>query len=181
MDKKEEKKENVFFSYISTFIFAIILAFIIKTFIFSSNMVVGESMEPTLHQDDRLIALIIPLYFSEPDKSDIVIIDAPDDKGKEYIKRLIGKPGDTISIENGNVFLNGKILNEDYIDSSAYTETYDKTSWTLSEDEYFVMGDNRNPGKSLDSRFFGPVNRKSINGVVRLRFWPLNNFNVFGG
>lgn len=175
------KKENVVLSYVSTFVFAVVLALLIKTFIFSSNMVIGESMEPTLHEGDRLIAMILPLKFKDPHRSDIVIIDAPNEKGKEYIKRLIGEPGDTISIADGHVLVNGKVLDEKYIDPSTYTETYDQVSWTLGENEFFVMGDNRHPGKSLDSRFFGPIKKDSINGVVKLRFWPLNKFGVFGG
>lgn len=175
------KKENTVLGYVGTFVFAIVLALLIKSFVFSSNMVIGQSMEPTLHENDRLIALIFPLYFSDPEKSDIVIIDAPDDKGKEYIKRLIATPGDTVSIADGHVIVNDEVLDESYIDPTTYTETYDQSTWTLGEDQYFVMGDNRHPGKSLDSRFFGPVEKKSIRGIVKLRFWPFSNFGVFGG
>ncbi|MBL7575202.1 signal peptidase I [Peptoniphilus asaccharolyticus DSM 20463] len=178
---KNEKKENVVLSYISTFAFAIILALLIKTFIFSSNMVMGESMQPTLHQNDRLIAMILPLRFKDPERSDIVIIDAPDEKGKEYIKRLIGKPGDTVEIKGGEVYLNDSKLQESYIDSGVYTEIYDQSSWTLGENEFFVMGDNRNPGKSLDSRYFGPVKKDAIKGVVKFRFWPFSDFGIIGG
>ncbi|SUB75994.1 signal peptidase I [Peptoniphilus indolicus] len=178
---KNEKKENVFLSYISTFAFAIILALLIKTFIFSSNMVVGESMQPTLHENDRLIAMILPLHFKDPERFDIVIINAPDEKGKEYIKRLIGKPGDTVEIKDGVVYVNGNKLEETYIDSSVYTEIYDQSSWTLGDGEFFVMGDNRNPGKSLDSRFFGPVKKDDIRGIVKFRFWPFSDFGTIGG
>ncbi|WBW50361.1 signal peptidase I [Peptoniphilus equinus] len=173
----KDKRENTVLSYLGTFAVAIVLALLIKTFIFSSNMVVGESMEPTLHQDDRLIALILPLRFSDPDRGDIVIIDAPDEEGKDYIKRVVGVPGDTVSIHDGVVFLNDEPLDEDYT-SSDYTEIYNASEWTLGENEFFVMGDNRLPGKSMDSRYFGPVEKAHVNGVVKLRFWPLSRAGI---
>lgn len=180
MEKKEEKKDGLL-SYVSVFLGAIVIAFLIKSFLFTSNLVLGQSMEPSFHPKDRLISLILPLHFSDPNRYDVVILDSPDKKGEEYIKRVIGLPGDTIEISNGIVYLNGEALNETYIDRGVKTETYNEKSWILKEDEYFVMGDNRNPGKSLDSRYFGPIKKDSIRSIVKLRYWPFSKAQIIGG
>lgn len=180
-DNKEKDNKESFFSFISVFIVAIILAFFIRSFIFSSNLVMGESMEPTLHERNRLISLIFPKYFTDPKRGDIVIIDAPEEKGKEYIKRVVGLPGDTIEIIDGSFYINGDIYKEDYIEDGVQTEIYNDSSWTLKDNEFFVAGDNRRPGKSMDSRYFGPIDKKTIRGFVKLRFWPIKEIGIVGG
>ncbi|RVU55393.1 signal peptidase I [Anaerosphaera multitolerans] len=169
------------FSWIITIIAAIALTFFITTFILIPTIVVGESMSPTLSENDRLISLKFPLYYSNPSKGDIVILDSPEEDNKEYIKRVIGVPGDVIEIDNGNVYINGQLYDEDYIKEGVLTEIYSENSWTLSSDEYFVMGDNRLPGKSLDSRFFGPIKRDTIRGIANFRYWPISKLGVVGG
>ena len=82
-------------------IMAVVLAVVIRHFIFNTTMVIGQSMEPTLHERERMICLVFPNYFSDPKRGDIVIIDAPDESGKEYVKRVVGLPGDHIQIEEG--------------------------------------------------------------------------------
>ena len=179
-NKEKDTKEN-FFSFVSVFVIAIILAFFIRSFIFSSNLVIGESMEPTLHERNRLISLIFPKYFTDPKRGDIVIIDAPEEKGKEYIKRVIGIPGDNVEVIDGHFYINGDLYDEDYIEEGILTEIYNNDFWTLQENEFFVAGDNRRPGKSMDSRYFGPVNKKTIRGIVKLRFWPIKEKGIVGG
>ncbi|WP_138159295.1 signal peptidase I [Peptoniphilus catoniae] len=177
---EEEKKES-FFSYIIMFVLAIALALLIRTFVFSSNAVSGVSMNPSFKDGDRLISLVFPLYYRDPDYGDVVIIDSPIEENKEYIKRILGKPGDSIKIHDGNVYRNDEKLTENYIEDGLETGIYNLDSWTLDKDEYFVMGDNRLPGKSADSRAFGPITRKSIRGIVRFRYWPLSQFGIIGG
>lgn len=172
MDKEEKKDDNSFFAWIKIILTAIILAVLIKTFIFSATLVIGESMNPSLVERDRLISLKLPLFFKNPNRYDIVVIDAPDEKGKEYVKRVIGLPNDNIKIVDGKVYVNGKKINENYT-SSDYTETELQNEWHLGSDEFFVMGDNRLPGKSLDSRYFGPIKKKSIDGIIKFRYWPI--------
>ncbi len=173
-NKKEEKKEdNSFFAWIKVILTAIILAILIRTFIFSATLVIGESMNPTLVEKDRLISLKLPLFFKNPNRYDIVVIDAPDDKGKEYVKRVVGLPNDHVKITDGKVYINDKLIDEKYT-SSTYTETDFQNEWKLDKDEFFVMGDNRLPGKSLDSRYFGPIKKKSIDGIIKFRYWPIN-------
>lgn len=160
---------------------ALILTFLISHFVLNATIVVGDSMNPTLENNDRLISLKFPLYFSNPKKGDIVIFDAPDEMNKEYIKRVIGTAGDTIEIIDGYVYVNGIMLTESYILEDTPTLTYNETSWTLNEGEFFVMGDNRLPNKSLDSRYFGPINKNTIQGIAKLRYWPISKIGIIGG
>ena len=179
-NKNPEKKES-FLSFISVFIFAIIIAMLLKSFVFSSNLVIGESMYPTFEENDRLVSLIFPLYFTDPKRGDVVIIDAPEEKGKEYIKRVVGLPGDDITLKDGHFYINGKLYKENYIHGDIPTLPYNTDHWKLSDDEYFVVGDNRLPNKSMDSRYFGPIKRNTIRGIVKFRFWPISKFGTVGG
>ncbi|CDZ75132.1 signal peptidase IB [Peptoniphilus sp. ING2-D1G] len=176
----KEKKESLM-NYIFMFAIAIILALLIRHFVFTSNIVSGVSMEPSFQNNDRLIALVFPLYLKDPEYSDVVIIESPIEENKEYIKRIIAKPRDNVLIENGSVYVNGNKLNEPYIEQGVETQIYNDFFWTLDENQYFVLGDNRNPGKSSDSRVFGPIEREAIKGIVKFRFWPLSKFGVIGG
>lgn len=178
-DIKKKKEKNSLFEIVKTILLAIVLAVLIKNFIFNTTMVMGESMEPTLHQNDRLICLVFPMYFSNPKQNDIVIIDAPDGSGQEYVKRVIGVPGDEIEIKEGTVFVNGIIKEENYIHPGLETIPQSEIKWTLEEDEFFVLGDNRNLGKSIDSRYFGPVEKKHINSIAWLRYMPFNKIVKF--
>ncbi|MDO5713586.1 MAG: signal peptidase I [Tissierellia bacterium] len=172
-ESTKKKDDNSLKSWLQTILVAIILAAIIKHFIFNTTLVKGPSMEPTLHENDRMICLVFPLYYSNPERGDIIILDAPDEK-KEYVKRVIGIPGDEIEIVNGKVYVNGEIINEAYIDTGLETLTNFENRWTLDEDDYFVLGDNRHPSKSVDSRYFGPIPRSSIRSIAKFRYFPFS-------
>lgn len=172
--KKQNYKESAW-GFIKLFLYALVLAFLIKHFVFNTTLVIGQSMEPTLKERDRLICLVYPLYFSEPKRGDIVVLDAPDNSGNEYIKRVIGKSGDKIELSEGKVIVNGLQIEEDYIEEGIPTLAYEQTSWEVGEDELFVIGDNRHPGKSSDSRIFGPVKKNSIRSIAVLRYYPFNS------
>ncbi|SHH26916.1 signal peptidase I [Anaerosphaera aminiphila DSM 21120] len=183
MDSKNSEREekSSILSWITTIVGAVILYFIITGFILNTTVVIGESMQPTLQQNNRLISLKFPLYYSNPEQGDIIILDSPEEENKEYIKRVVGVPGDTIEIKDGSVYVNGQIYSEDYIEENTPTLIYNENSWTLGADEYFVMGDNRLPGKSLDSRYFGPINKDTIRGIANFRYWPISEFGSIGG
>ncbi|MGO3752346.1 MAG: signal peptidase I [Peptoniphilaceae bacterium] len=176
-----EDKRNTVSSYLFTIIIAILLALFIRHFIFTSNKVVGESMYPTLDTNDRLIALVYPLKFKNPDYSDIVILKSPIEEGKDYIKRVIGKPGDEVEIKNGHIYLNDNLLIENYTEKGIETGIYNDSYWKLKENEFFVVGDNRQPQKSSDSRAFGPIKKEDLKGIVKLRYFPFSRFRTFGG
>ncbi|MDD7362760.1 MAG: signal peptidase I [Peptoniphilus sp.] len=177
--KRKEESSTTAMEVVKLVVTAVVLAVIIRTFIFNTTMVIGQSMEPTLHQNERMICLVFPKYFSDPERGDIVIIDAPDGSGKEYVKRVAGVPGDEISIENGDVFVNGVQIEEPYIHRGVETEIYNKSDWKLAPGEFFVMGDNRHRGMSIDSRYFGPVPKEHIRSRAALRYYPFSKFTVF--
>ena len=137
---------------------------------FGATTVSGTSMEPTLHNGDFLLVSKIPTYFKNYKRGDILIIDSPD-LNEFYVKRLIGLPGETIEIQDGKVFIDGKWMKEFYTDQE--TVSYANAKWTLGNNEYFVLGDNRGTGASNDSRLFGPVLAEHIKAVSRLRIWPI--------
>ncbi|NLV76000.1 MAG: signal peptidase I [Tissierellia bacterium] len=171
-DNKDTKKEIL--EWIKSILLAIVIAVLIKTFIFNTTYVLGNSMYPTLHEKDRLFANKIPLYFSGPDRGEIVVLKAPDSENKDYIKRVIGIGGDTVAIIDGQVYLNGELLEEDYIEEGSYTQVYEDNYWEVPEGYVFVLGDNREEGASKDSRYFGCVPVDSIKGITSFRYFPFN-------
>lgn len=171
--KKKAKKEAM--EWIKSIVFAIVVAILIKTFIFNTTYVLGSSMYPTLQERDRLFTNKITMYFSKPERGDIVVLKAPDNPDKDYIKRVIGIEGDIIEIKSGNVYLNEQLLEEKYIAEGAYTHIYDKNYWEVPEGYVFVLGDNREEGASKDSRSFGCIPVDTIKGKADFRYFPFND------
>ena len=171
-NKKDVKKEVM--EWIKSISLAIVIALLIKTFIFNTTYVLGNSMHPTLHERDRLFANKLSLYFSGPARGEIIVLKAPDTTNKDYIKRVIGVEGDIVAIIDGEVHLNGEILNEEYIDEDAYTHVYGDNYWEVPEGHVFVLGDNREEGASKDSRYFGCIPVDTVKGVTSFRYFPFN-------
>ena len=149
------------------YILIIIAVILIRTFIITPVRVDGASMDQTL--EDGQILLLYKL--ANVDYGDIVVLDE-EKEGEIIIKRIIGMPGDTVSIRDNTVYVNGEEVEEDY----AYGETSDYEEITLDDDEYFILGDNRPISK--DSRYFGPVKEDEIIGKVIFRLWPFNKFGT---
>ncbi|NLF79762.1 MAG: signal peptidase I [Clostridia bacterium] len=162
-------------SYAKIILVAILLAFVVRVYVFDITRVDGLSMYPTLNDHDDLIHLKITYLFSEPQRGDIVVFDAPDAVGKDYVKRIIGLPNEQVTIERGQVYINGKRLNESYVDG-AYTVGDINT--VLPDGFYFVMGDNREI--SRDSRYdeVGLISIDRIHGKAVFRVFPFNDFGV---
>lgn len=182
-DSKKEFKpkleESELMEWIKSILIAVVIAVFIKTFIFNTTYVLGNSMHPTLHEKDRLFANKLSLYFSGPKRGDIVLLDAPDTEDKKYIKRVIGIEGDEIEIKDGLVYLNGSLLEEDYIEDGVYTHIYNEHMWRVPEDHIFVLGDNREAGASKDSRSFNSIPKNSLKGIAKFRFYPFGeNFGI---
>lgn len=164
-------KKSEGLSFFITILIAVVIALFIRNFIFNIAVVNGQSMEPTLHEKDKLLCLSYR-RFTDVKPGEVVVISPPNDNRK-FIKRVIATGGDTIEFKEGRVFVNGKELDETYTSSDI---TYsDAEKFVLKENEYFVMGDNRLPGKSEDSRFFGPIDKKRINSVATFRILPFSN------
>lgn len=174
----KESFKTEFYSLLKTILIALVLAFIIKNFIFTFAYVKGISMEPTLSEKDVLFSFV-PKKYLNLNRSDIVIVKSPIEENKNYIKRIIGLPGDEIKIQNGSVYVNDKLLEENYT-SNNYTEALNATYTLLEGNEYFIMGDNRNPGGSIDSRTFGPIKKSAIKSVVTFRILPFSKIERLG-
>ncbi|RVU55340.1 signal peptidase I [Anaerosphaera multitolerans] len=151
----------------------LILTLFIRNFLFNVTIVNGSSMEPTLSNKSLVFSIVPKKHFIK--RGDIVILKAPDKKYKKYIKRVIGLPNDEVQIKNGKVYINGDLYEENYI-STDYTEAINGTYTILKENEYFVLGDNREPGKSEDSRYFGPIDKRNIKSVIIFRIYPFRKF-----
>lgn len=153
---------------------AVFIAVLIIHFVLSSTIVDGHSMEETLQNGDRLIVWKLGVSEKNLSRGDLVVFHAPDDRGKDYIKRIIAFPNEYVQIDNGLVYINGKRLDEPYI-SNAFTHVSGNREWYVGEGELFVMGDNRQEGASKDSRIFGSIPAKSIVGKAVFRYYPLSN------
>lgn len=155
---------------------ALCLALFIRTFVAEPRYIPSDSMLPTLHTGDRLVVEKISYLFHPPELGDIVVFQPPPQlqqrgyrKDQAFIKRIIGKPGEIVSIASGKVYLNGQPLKEDYI---AEPPTLPMEGRQVPPDKFLVLGDNRND--SNDSRYWGFLPRKNIIGRAVFRFWPLN-------
>ncbi|WP_082187887.1 signal peptidase I [Anaerococcus urinomassiliensis] len=175
-NKKEESLTDIILDWIKTIAAALLIATVIKMFLIDATKVSGFSMQNTLYHDDMLLVDKIGPRFNDYHRGNIVILKAPDDVNKLYVKRVVGLPGDTIELKDEKVYLNGNELDETYTSVDYTLPEADGTSWTLGEDEYFVMGDNREEGASNDSRNFGPIMKKDIVGHAFFRFYPFDDF-----
>lgn len=156
----------------------------IRYFLVQPFYVEGKSMEPTFLQHEYLIIDELSYRLREPERGEVVVFRPPVDPDKYFIKRVIGLPGDTVEIVNDRVIIyngqypNGKSLEENYLEPVATgTERYSMRPVTLRENEYFLMGDNREV--SADSRSFGPVQRSALIGRVWVRGYPIHRWSVF--
>ncbi len=153
---------------------AILLTIFLIVFVAQSFLVEGYSMEPTLHNGERVMVEKITYHLRKPKRGEIVIVKNPLDKRDKYIKRVVGLPGDLIEINKGSVYINGILLEEDYIaEPVAFWYSHE---YLVPEGHVFVLGDNRN--HSDDSRRIGPIPYKNVLGRVVAVYWPLKNFEV---
>ncbi len=134
----------------------------------------GPSMEPHFYTGQFLIISRLHYIFGQPARGDIAVFHFPDNPNEDYLKRVIGLPGEVVTIRDGQILINGVILDEPYILDPCQPTWCSDNHWQLGMDEYFFLGDNRN--QSSDSRDFGPVKRQFIVGKVLFRYWPLENF-----
>lgn len=162
--------------FIKSLIVALAIALSINTFIFNITYVKGDSMNPSLKNKDRLIVKKygVVLNIEKYKRGDIVVFTSPA-KGDSrlFIKRVIGLPGDKINIMEGRLYIDDKLIEETYIDEGAFTESLIYgDDYLVSSDELFVVGDNRKPRASNDSRLFSGVTFKDIKGKVVYRIFP---------
>jgi signal peptidase I len=148
---------------------AVLIAFVINLFLAQATQVHGQSMEPTLHSDQRLVVEKVSYRFHGPRRGDIVVLKSPQQSSELLIKRVIGLPGETIEIRQGRVYINGQELDEPYLERSK------GGNWgpiIVPPLHVFVLGDNRS--FSNDSRAFGMVPIESIVGRAWVSYWPFD-------
>jgi signal peptidase I len=155
---------------------ALIIAIVIKTFLFQAFYIPSASMDPTLKVDDRVLVNKLSYHLHSVHRGDIVVFKAPPEerteKIKDLVKRVIGLPGNTIEARDGQVYIDDRRLKEPYLPKGMRTEDLPKT--VVPAGHYFMMGDNR--VASSDSRVFGPIARSTIIGRAFVKMWPLNRF-----
>ena len=180
INKKKQKTPHPILSEIISWIWSIIVACVLMAilyfFIGRPFTVSGQSMYPTLHNGDHMIMSKL----GGINRFDVVILKAPDED-KEYIKRVIGMPGDTVEVKRGVLYINGKVVEQPFINSDNSKKTVFIDDFTLKEltgvdkvpeGKYFVMGDNR--GVSKDSRMIGFIDASAIEGKAVFTVWPIN-------
>lgn len=148
---------------------ALVIVLVINMFLAQATRVEGQSMEPNLHDNQRLIIEKVSYYVHPPRRGDIIVLKLPNHRSDALIKRVIGLPGETVEIRNGVVLINGEPLDEPYLNQSTYQGMPPRV---VPEGEVFVLGDNR--GFSNDSRSFGFVPFSDIVGRAWFRYWPLS-------
>lgn len=178
----KESFKDFLWETVKIVVICLIIVIPIKQFIVQPFYVKGASMEPNFYDHEYLLIDEISYRFNEPERGEIIVFHHPSGEKSFYIKRLIGLPGERITIKNNVITIynqqnpNGVALDEkEYLPETV--KFYDEVDITLENDQYFVMGDNR--ASSLDSRRFGPIYKKDIIGRTWVRGWPFDRFKVF--
>ena len=181
-DKKPEKiEQNKAKEIAGLVIYCLIVIaamFLIIKYVGQRTVVMGHSMEPTLQDSDNLITDKITYRFRDPKRFGIIVFPFKDNRATLLIKRIVGMPGETVQVIDGNVYVNGYVLEDNYGNAVMTDPGLAADPVVLKEDEYFVLGDNRN--NSTDSRFesVGNIHRSEIIGRAWLRVWPLNKLSL---
>ena len=153
---------------------ALVVGYLLRTYVIGTARVVGRSMEPTLYSADIVVVTKFDYWFSGPERGDVALCRLPEHSETEtYLKRVAAVPGDTYAIRSGVAYLNGEVADEPYATGNDACEDFEIT---LAEDEYLVLGDNR--PESYDSRAadVGVLSRSDFIGRARIKVWPLEQF-----
>src|SRR3989344_1260819 len=165
------------FDILQTFVLAAAIFVIVYLFLLQPNMIKGASMETNFFDGDYILTEKVMYRFREPKRGEVVVFQSPSRPDVDYIKRIIGLPGETISLTDGVIYINDVPLDEEYqptSETSAGRFLSSGEEFTVPSGTFFVMGDNRT--HSSDSREFGTVALEDIRGRAVLRYWPLNRF-----
>ena len=180
--KRKEKEGSVstareLFQWVAAIVAAVLIALAIDNFVIVNAQIPSGSMENTIMTGDRVIGNRFAYSFSDPQRFDIIIFRYPDDESQLFIKRIIGLPGETVEIRDGKIYLNGSDEPlEDVQTKETMVESFGP--YTVPENSYFVMGDNRNDSK--DSRYWTNtfVTKDEILGKAIFRYWPISEFKI---
>jgi signal peptidase I len=158
---------------VETFVPAVLIAILINVFLAQATRVYGQSMEPNLHTDQRLVVEKLSYNFHEPRRGDIVVLNVPQAGSGLLIKRVIGLPAEKVEIRDGKVYINEQPLEEPYLSTQSQR---DMRATVVPPEHVFVLGDNR--GFSNDSRSFGAVPLDNIVGRAWFSYWPLDQIGL---
>lgn len=166
--------KSVVREWLETIVVALLVALLIRGFVLQVYLVEGESMEPTLHTEERLLVNKFIYRFREPRAGEIIVLQDPGKPSRELIKRVVAVGGETVQVTKGIVYINGAPLQEPY-KNDLFTQYSDSPPVLVPEGAVYVMGDNR--GRSFDSRNIGPVELGKVDGKAFFMFWPPGRFN----
>ncbi|MSU75944.1 signal peptidase I [Patescibacteria group bacterium] len=180
-----ERALHALWEIAKTVAFIIIAAVIIRAFLLQPFFVQGESMESNFHDGNYLLVNQLSYKLGKPERGDVVVFKAPPEPDTNFIKRIIGLPGETVELRNNQVI----IFNAEHRDGVTLDESYEpagvktlpeisQTKWELGPDQYFVLGDNREPEKSSDSRAWGILPKDNLIGKAWIRVYPLAEVGV---
>lgn len=177
-EKAEKNTMKEILSMVVYIAFVLLLTFLVVRYVGQRTQVDGSSMEATLSDKDQLIVDKISYRFKDPERFDIIVFPFQYKENTYYIKRIIGLPGETVQILDGEIYINGEVLEEDYGKETMVSSGRAVNEIQLGEDEYFVLGDNRN--HSEDSRYeeVGNIKRSDIIGRAFIRIWPFSRFGL---
>lgn len=174
MDSPVKRAGALFFDLLQTIVLALAIFMLVYLFAAQPHQVQGSSMYPNFEDKEYFLTDKISYRLHLPQRGDVIVFEAPADRKKDYIKRIVGLPGETVKVQGGKVYVNDELLNEKYLDNSVMTSgkifLSEGVAYTTASDEYFVMGDNRD--HSSDSREWGPVKRDELVGRAWLVYWP---------
>ncbi|KKM11863.1 signal peptidase I [Clostridiales bacterium PH28_bin88] len=166
--------KSAFAELLESVVIAVILATVIRFFLFQPFYIPSGSMEPTLSPGDRIIVNKLTYRFSEPNRGDVIVFKYPLDPQKDYIKRVVAVAGERVEIRNSEVYVNGEAIGEPYLPEGLVFNDFGPVE--VPRDSYFVMGDNRN--NSQDSRVWGALPEQNVIGKAVLVFWPLGRLGL---
>ncbi|MDH7499904.1 MAG: signal peptidase I [candidate division NC10 bacterium] len=176
MPKSSKKEKSAFREYTEAIVIALILALVIRTFIVQAFKIPSGSMLPTLQIGDHILVNKFIFHFVSPQRGDIIVFRYPKDEGRDFIKRVIGIPGDKLAITKKQVFINDRPLNEPYavhtdpnLQDGSFSPRDDCGPLIIPPGKYFMMGDNRD--HSMDSRFWGLLDEGKIRGKAFIIYW----------
>ena len=178
--KKTAESESTagreFISWIKVIVIAVAVALILNCFVIINSVVPSSSMESTIMTGSRMFGFRLAYIFNGPSQGDIIIFRYPDDEKQTFVKRVIGTPGDTVEIIDGVTYVNGEILEEPYLNEEPAKLSFGP--YTVPENSYFVMGDNRN--HSNDARYWTNtyVTKSEILARAVICYWPLSDFGI---
>jgi signal peptidase I len=172
---ESSQKRNGILDLVEAVAIAVVLAMAFRFFLFEPFVIPSGSMEPTLVPGDRVIVNKLIYRLSDPSPGDVIVFRYPRDPHTIYIKRLIASGGQTVELRDGQLFIDGRAVHEDYLPHNP-SGVGDFGPVRVPEGSYFVMGDNR--ANSQDSRVWGAVPRKNILGKAQFLFWPPTRIRI---